>query len=58
MFFFFYLSSAPLVGMLRASPLTPVFWKYGMQVILAAMAATESEGFTKKPCLPRTMLRS
>lgn len=56
--FGFYLSKAPLVGMLRASPLTPVFWKYGMLLMLAAMTATESEGFTKKPCLPSTMLRS
>lgn len=54
----FYLSNAALVGMLRAKPLTPVCWKYGMQKMLSAMTATESEGLTKKPCLPRTMLRS
>lgn len=53
-----YLSRAPLVGMLRAKPRTPVCWKYGMLKMLAAMTATESEGFTKKPCLPRIMFRS
>lgn len=53
-----HLSRAPLVGMLRAKPRTPVCWKYGMLKMLAAMTATESEGFTKKPCLPRIMLRS
>lgn len=54
----FYLSNAALVGMLRAKPLTPVCWKYGMQKMLSAMTATESDGLTKKPCLPRIMLRS
>lgn len=46
------------MGMLRAKPRTPVCWKYGMLKMLAAMTATESEGFTKKPCLPRIMFRS
>ena len=50
-----YRSRAPLVGMLRAKPRTPVCWKYGMLKMLAAMTATESEGFTKNPCLPRIM---
>lgn len=54
----FYLSNAALVGMLRAKPLTPVCWKYGMQKMLSAMTATESHGLTKKPCFPRIMLRS
>ena len=54
----FYLSKAELVGMLRAKPLTPVCWKYGMQKMLSAITATESGGLTKKPCLPRIMLRS
>lgn len=53
-----YRSRAPLVGMLRAKPRTPVCWKYGMLKMLAAMTATESEGFTKNPCLPRIMFRS
>lgn len=54
----FYLSKAALVGMLRAKPLTPVCWKYGMQKMLSAMTATESDGLMKKPCVPRIMLRS
>lgn len=54
----FYLSNAALVGMLRAKPLTPVCWKYGMQKMLSAMTATESDGLMKKPCVPRIMLRS
>jgi len=29
-----------------------------MQKMFAAMTATESEGFTKKPCFPRIILRS
>ena len=37
-----YRSRAPLVGMLRAKPRTPVCWKYGMLKMLAAMTATES----------------
>lgn len=53
-----YRSRAPLVGMLRAKPRTPVCWKYGMLKMLAAMTATESEGFTKNPRLPRIMFRS
>ena len=46
-------SSAPEVGMLRATPFSPSL-KYGMQLAaFAAMIATESEGETKKP-LPTT----
>lgn len=41
-----YLSKAALVGMLRAKPLTPVCWKYGMQKMLSAITATESDGLT------------
>lgn len=51
----FYLSKAALVGMLRAKPLTPVCWKYGMQKMLSAITATESEGVRKKLCWPRIM---
>lgn len=32
--------------------------RYGMQLALAARTATESEGVTKKPFLPRIMFRS
>ncbi|KAG7227272.1 hypothetical protein INR49_000276 [Caranx melampygus] len=46
----FYLSKAALVGMLRAKPLTPVCWKYGMQKMLSAMTATESDGCNRECC--------
>ena len=53
-----HLSTAPLVGILRAYPFTPVFWKYGMASMLAAMTARESQGETKNAFFPRIMLRS
>lgn len=53
-----YLSRAVLVAMLRPKPRTPCCLKYGMAERLAAMMATESDGFTKKPFSPRIMQRS
>lgn len=50
-----YLSRAVLVAILLAKPLTPCCLKYGMAERLAAMMATESDGFTKKPFSPRIM---
>lgn len=52
------LSIAALVGILRATPFSPVLTKYGMHMALSAMTATESDGVTKNPCWPRIMLRS
>ena len=52
------LSTAALVGMLLANPFTPVLWKKGMQSVLLAMTARESEGLTKKAFSPRSILRS
>lgn len=55
---FLYLSRAVLVAMLLAKPLTPCCLKKGMAARLAAMTASESDGFTKKPFSPRIMYRS
>ena len=54
----FYLSRAPLVGMLRAYPLHGLDLKYGMQSKLLAMTANESHGVTKNALPPKIMFRS